>query len=104
MAHEIEVIPAAARQLKKVKPKTEQKEIASTIRGLAGEPFPDGCVKVEGLPGFWRIKSESKEYRIVYTVDEDAETVTVARIARRRDVYMRLADVKAAFKAFKNRS
>ena len=103
MAYEIELVPAAKRQLKKIKSKAEKKEIASSIRGLAVEPFPAGYRRVEGLTGFWRIKSESKDYRIVYTVNEDDKQVIVARIARRRDVYEHLADIKAAFKVFKSR-
>jgi mRNA-degrading endonuclease RelE of RelBE toxin-antitoxin system len=103
VAYEIELVPAAARQLKKIKPKGEQKEIAASIRALGSDPFPSGYARVVNLPDFWRIKSESKEYRIVYTVIEDEEKVIVARIARRRDVYDRLADVKAAFKAFTSR-
>ncbi len=98
MAYEIEVVPAAARQLRKIKSKKDKEGIASAIRGLATDQFPNGFSSVAGLPDFWRIKS--KDYRIVYTINEEDETVVVARIAHRREVYKRLADVAVAFKVF----
>ena len=87
--------------MKKIKTKTNKKLIAESIRELASDPFPPGFSSVEGLPDFWRIKA--KEYRIVFTVNENEQTIVVARIAHRREVYRRLADVTAAVKVFVSR-
>ncbi len=100
MQYEIHFVPAAARQLKKIN-KADQKRIAESVRGLASDPFPNGFSPVAGLPDFWRIKT--KDYRIVYTVNEDEQIIVVGRIAHRREVYKRLADVTAAMKVFVSR-
>lgn len=101
MTYEIHLVPAAARQLKKIKSNAEKKLIAESVRGLANDPFPSGFSSVEGLPDFWRIKA--KEYRIVYTVNEKDQIIVVGRIAHRREGYKRLANVTAAMKVFDSR-
>lgn len=101
MAYEILIVPAAARQLKKIKTKSDKTLIANSIRALASNPLPKGSVTVEGLPGFHRIKA--KDYRIVYTISEEGETIIVGRIAHRREVYRQLADVTSAIKTFRSR-
>jgi len=89
-----------AYEIKKIN-KADQKRIAETVRGLASDPFPEGFGSVVGLPGFWRVKC--RDYRIVYTTNEDDQTIVVGRIAHRREVYKRLADVTAAMKTFSSR-
>ena len=101
MLYEIHLVPAAARQLKKIKGKIDKILIAESLRALVSDPFPNGFSPVEGLPDFFRIKA--KDYRIVYTINEDKKTIIVGRIAHRREVYRRLADVTAAMKVFVSR-
>ena len=101
MPYEIHLVPAAARQLKKIKGKADKMLIAESLRALVCDPFPGEVSSVEGLPGFWRKKAE--EYRIVYKVNENEQIIVVGRIAHRREVYRRLADVKAAIKVFVSR-
>ena len=101
MAYDIHLVPAAAKQLKKIKTKTDKQLVADSIRGLASDPRPKGFTSVEGLPGFYRIKA--KDYRIVYTINEENQIIMVGRIAHRREVYRRLADVTSAIKVFVSR-
>jgi mRNA interferase RelE/StbE len=51
---------------------------------LAVTPRPVGWIKLAGRDDF-RIRVV--DYRVVYTVDDDARLVLVARIAHRREVY-----------------
>jgi mRNA interferase RelE/StbE len=101
MAYEIHFVPAAARQLKKIKTKADKRLIADAVRGLASNPLPKGFSTVEGLPEFYRVKA--REYRIVYTINENEQIVVVGRIAHRREVYRRLADVATSMKVFVSR-
>jgi len=98
MVYEIHLVPAAARQLKKIKTKADKRLIADAVRELASNPLPDGFSTVEGLPNFYRVKA--REYRIVYTINEGEQIIVVGRIAHRREVYRRLADVTTSMKVF----
>ncbi len=55
------------------------------IDGLAANPRPSGCRKLRGYRDLWRIRTG--DYRVVYIIDDDRKTVSVTRIAHRRDVY-----------------
>lgn len=57
------------------------------VIALASQPRPTGAVKLVGGKSDWRIRIG--EYRIVYEVNDAAQTVTVFRVAHRRDVYGR---------------
>ncbi len=57
----------------------------NAIVALAVEPRPTGVKKLVGGGSDWRVRIG--EYRIVYSIDDAAGTVTVFRVAHRRDVY-----------------
>ena len=61
--------------------------VMDRIRGLAGDPRPPGCEKLAGMANAWRIRSGN--YRVVYTVDDRAQVVTITRVGHRREVYRR---------------
>lgn len=87
MAYEVEVHPQAAKQLLKL-PRQEQRRIQQKIDALAVEPRPANCTKLSGTTDSYRVRSG--DYRIVYTVRDTVQVVSVLRIAHRRDVYRRL--------------
>jgi mRNA interferase RelE/StbE len=66
-------------------PTSAIERIQPKIRELANDPRPPGCKKLQGARNLWRIRVG--DYRVVYTVDDDAKTIDVTRIARRREVY-----------------
>lgn len=76
--------PAAARELRKLAP-AERRQIARRIDSLADDPRPDGCAKLKGAAGLYRIRVG--DFRIVYRIDENALIVLVAAIGNRRDIY-----------------
>jgi mRNA interferase RelE/StbE len=60
------------------------KQIAIRILKLSQDPRPPGYLKLRGSEGY-RIRSG--KYRILYTVDDEDQTVNVYRIEHRKDVY-----------------
>jgi len=62
--------------------------VAKAISALEQEPRPPRVKKL-GESGLWRIRV--RQYRIVYAIDDEAQLVTLVRVARRReDTYRRL--------------
>lgn len=84
MAYTVSLKPAAARQLRKLPPQV-QDQLLPVIEALANNPRPSGVVKLEGPSGEYRVRSG--DFRIVYTIQDEALIVFVVRIANRRDVY-----------------
>jgi len=57
------------------------------ILALADNPRPAGCKKLRGYKDQWRIRMG--DYRVIHTIDDIGNTVTVTHVAHRRDVYER---------------
>jgi mRNA interferase RelE/StbE len=56
------------------------------IVALADQPRPYGAKKLVGSgANDWRVRIG--EYRIVYEINDSAGTITIMRVAHRRDVY-----------------
>jgi mRNA interferase RelE/StbE len=55
------------------------------ILSLRDDPRPPGVRKLVGAREGWRIRAG--DYRILYQIDDDAQTVTIVRIKHRREAY-----------------
>jgi mRNA interferase RelE/StbE len=68
-------------------PRQDKQRIVEAIDSLSEDPRPHGCRPVRAAPhGTYRIRVGN--YRVIYIVDDNEQTVTVARIARRdEDTY-----------------
>jgi len=55
------------------------------ILALADDPRPAGCKKLSGFRDQWRIRIGV--YRVLYLIEDAIVTVTVTRIAHRREAY-----------------
>jgi len=78
---------SAERDLNKLE-KSDKKALAKIdekISGLAIDPRPRGMDKIEGIDGLFRIRSG--DYRILYSIDDAENAVTIEAIGNRRDVY-----------------
>lgn len=62
-----------------------QKRVNDRVKALADDPRPPGVEKLEGFSDAYRIRVGV--YRVVYTVDDAREIITVVRVGHRRDVY-----------------
>jgi mRNA interferase RelE/StbE len=80
----LEFRPAAVRQLRKL-PKDAQRRLRAATEALCDQPHPPGSVKLAGTDDLWRIRVG--DFRVVYTIADDALVVTVVRVAYRREVY-----------------
>ena len=79
----ISILPKAVKSLSKI-PQEIQEKIIERIDGLADNPLPQGVKKLTNQPGY-RIRIG--DWRVLYVVDHNKQTITVARIAHRREVY-----------------
>ena len=75
--------PSAARELEDL-PAKERHRIIARIQKLAGDRRPPTCEK---LTGEEKYRLRQGHYRILYSVDDAAQDVTVVKIGHRRDVY-----------------
>jgi mRNA interferase RelE/StbE len=88
MTYQLTIAPSAARQLQDRLPEAVAWACFEFIRGpLAEEPKRVGAPLLSPYAGHWRARRG--EYRVRYTVDDDAKTVTVLDIDHRRDAYHR---------------
>ena len=55
------------------------------ILALRHNPRPPGVRKLVGALEGWRIRVG--DYRILYQIDDGAQTVTIVRVKHRREVY-----------------
>ncbi len=74
---------SAAKELEGLPPKI-RRQVAAKVAGLAVTPRPQG---VEKLSGQEKYRIRQGDYRVLYSIDDTAETVTVVKIGHRRDVY-----------------
>lgn len=87
MPYQVEIRPAARRQIKKL-PREVQAEILARLTGLADNPRPLGAEALEGSQGLYRLRSG--QYRVIYSVEEQALLILVVRVAHRREAYRQL--------------
>jgi len=78
------VIKKSAERELRALPKEDLRRISDRIRGLAHSPRPHGNEKLSGQE---RYRLRQGDYRIVYAIDDEAQTVEVVKIGHRREVY-----------------
>jgi mRNA interferase RelE/StbE len=66
-------------------PRDLLQRIRVAIRGLAEEPRPPGCKKLQGYDNLYRIRVG--DWRISYAVEDDRLIVLVLEVAPRGDAY-----------------
>ena len=73
----------AQRELAKL-PQEIHESVCDAIRDLGQNPRPPGCLKLRGYEG-WRIRTGN--YRVIYEIDDQQQTVTILHIGHRRNIY-----------------
>ena len=86
MSYEVQLTPAAARQLRKFDPQVRRR-IQAAVELLAADPRPPAATRLVGGAGEWRVRTG--DYRIVYEIHDGRLLVLVLRLGHRRDVYDR---------------
>ncbi|MGV9679621.1 type II toxin-antitoxin system RelE family toxin [Nocardia sp. NPDC003482] len=80
----IEFHPEVLKQLQRL-PREAFGTALRMILDLADEPRPPGVKKIVGSASDWRIRFG--QYRIVYSIDDDARVITIFMVAKRSDAY-----------------
>jgi mRNA interferase RelE/StbE len=75
---------AAERDRRKLSPEIRSR-ITQALLALERDPRPPGVGRLSGTDNGWRIRAG--DYRILFEVDDEAQTVLVLRIAHRREAY-----------------
>ena len=72
------------REIETIPQKRHRQRVASRIRALAEDPRPRGCEKLSDQD---RYRVRQGQYRIVYSIEDDALIVYVVKVGQRGDVY-----------------
>jgi mRNA interferase RelE/StbE len=76
---------SAAKEIDALSSKKERQRIVRRIEALALDPRPHGSEKLTGQVDRYRIRQG--RYRIVYSIEDNAATVIVFKVAHRKEVY-----------------
>ena len=88
MTYRLTVFPAADKKIARF-PKDVIIAINRAVLALVENPRPRGCRKVRGRKDAWRLVVR-RDYRVLYTVDDEACVVVVYDADRReKDTYRR---------------
>jgi mRNA interferase RelE/StbE len=82
----VDFTTGAAKEIRKLDAGARRRILVS-IAELVTDPRPEGCKKLAGEQNAWRIRIG--DYRVLYEIEDDVLTVTVVRVAHRREVYKR---------------
>lgn len=83
MIYTVSILRRAQKELGQL-PSGAYERVRDAIGALAQAPRPPGCLKLKGREG-WRIRVG--DYRVIYEIDDQQQTVTVLHVGHRRDVY-----------------
>jgi mRNA interferase RelE/StbE len=81
--YKIEIKKTAAKEIKKL-PAKDINRVIKLIDELAGNPRPEGCLKLSNNEKY-RIRFGV--YRLLYEIYDDLSLITVVKVAHRKDVY-----------------
>jgi mRNA interferase RelE/StbE len=84
MAYTVLLRPAADRDRAKLLPDIRSR-VTDVLFALETNPRPHGVTKLTGGHDLWRLRVG--DYRVLFEIDDPAQTVLVLRIAHRRDAY-----------------
>ena len=86
MTYTVHLSPAAARQLRKIDPPARRR-LQAAIELLSHDPRPQGAKKLVGGDGEWRVRT--RDYRVVYDIDDGILLILVIAVGHRREIYQR---------------
>lgn len=83
MSYRIEVLPVAARAIRKLPPEAKRR-IQAVLELLADDPRPPSATRLVARPE-WRVRTG--DYRVLYRIDDGVLLVVVVAAGHRRDIY-----------------
>lgn len=82
MTFQVQVLPAAVREIRKLPPEAKRR-VQAAIELLAENPRPPAAKKLTARPE-WRVRTG--DYRVLYRIEDDILTVVVVRAGHRREI------------------
>jgi mRNA interferase RelE/StbE len=73
----------AAKTLDKI-PESLARQIIKKLQSLSTDPFPPSSQKLTGQDNY---RLRIGVYRAIYTIDTKSKTITILRLAHRKEVY-----------------
>jgi mRNA interferase RelE/StbE len=86
--YRVEIRPRVRKDLRKLD-QAVRRDVLTAMHALADDPRPAGARPLKGHRPWLRIRVG--DYRVIYTVDDREQAVTVAVVGPRRDVYRNLS-------------
>jgi mRNA interferase RelE/StbE len=86
VSYRVTLLPGARRDLAGL-PRHAQVRVAAKIDDLAADPRPPGVKKLSGEADLYRVRVG--DYRIIYTIDDDSQSVQVVAVGDRKEIYRR---------------
>lgn len=85
MSYTVTVERHAAKFLRDLSDRRLRVRFQEAIDGLADNPRPPGCVKLQGPGELFRVRVG--DYRVVYEIQDAVLVVLVVQIGHRKDIY-----------------
>jgi mRNA interferase RelE/StbE len=83
VSYKVTILPAAEKEILRLNsPAYDQ--VRAKLLALPENPRPSGCRKLHDSDG-WRLRVG--RYRIIYEINDAHQSVTVLKVAHRKDVY-----------------
>ena len=85
MTFRVEILPVAARELRKLPPEG-QRRVQAVIELLSQDPRPPAARKLTARAE-WRVRSGN--YRVLYRIEDEQLLIIIVTAGHRREVYQR---------------
>ena len=85
MSYRVELRPAAARFLRKLRDESLSARLVQTLKELGENPRPPGSLKMSGPENLYRTRVG--DYRIIYQIHDGVLLVLVVEIGHRREIH-----------------
>ena len=82
-SYKVSLKKSAEKELRAI-PSHDMGKIVEKLKGLAHQPRPHGCEKLEGQE---RYRIRQGDWRMIYSIDDNEKSVMVFKIGNRREVY-----------------
>ena len=83
MSYRIIVPKTVQKQINKL-PNTIQARVIESLLSLKETPRPSNSLKMKNSQGY---RLRVGDYRVLYDIDDKTQTMTLRRVAHRRDIY-----------------
>ncbi len=82
--YSLSIKPSAAEELQSISDKATLTRLIEKVKSLATQPRPSGSENLAGRLNLYRVRQGN--YRVIYSVDDEARVVDVVKVGHRRDV------------------